>query len=92
LHTIGSPAALGSSEPALTVAPDGSAFLCWFERPDSGGTTLRLSRFVKEGWLDAITVAVGDSFEVNWANVPAIVALGGNKLMIGWSWKTGAGV
>jgi hypothetical protein len=34
---------------------------------------------------------VGDSFEVNWANVPAIVALGGNKLMIGWSWKTGAG-
>jgi hypothetical protein len=91
LHTIGSPAAVGSSEPAMTVAPDGSVYMCWFERPDSARVVLRLSRFVKESWLEAITVAEGDSFEVNWANVPAIVALGGDKLMIGWSWKTGEG-
>jgi len=91
VHTIGSPAGIGSTEPALSVAPDGNAYLCWFERVDSTRTALRLSRFVKEGWLDAITVAEGDSFEVNWANVPAIVALGGDKLMIGWSWKTGDG-
>src|SRR5262245_31607137 len=89
LHTIGSPAAVGSTEPALSVAPDGTAYLCWFEPLDSTRVALRLSRFAKDGWLDAITVAEGDSFEVNWANVPAIVALGGGKLMIGWSWKTG---
>ena len=89
LASLDTPAALRSSEPSLAVAVDGGVFMSWFEKVDSTRHALRLSRLARGKWSKPETVAEGDSFFVNWADVPALVALGGDKLMMAWPWKSG---
>jgi hypothetical protein len=89
LQTLPTPALPGSAEPCLAVASDGGVFMSWIEKQDSTRHALRVSRFVRGTWSEARTVAEGDSFFVNWADFPALAALGGDKLVVAWPWKSG---
>jgi hypothetical protein len=88
-YVIWTPAAPGSREPRLAVSPDGTVFMSWFERRDSTHHALRLARFVRGSWSEPVTVAEGDSFFVNWADFPQLLALDGRKLVMAWPWKSG---
>jgi hypothetical protein len=85
---IKTPAGTGSGQPYLAVAADGSVFLSWLEVADSSRRALRIARLTNGVWGEALTVAKGDSFFVNSADVPVMAALGSENLMIAWLWKT----
>ena len=89
LGTLHAPVAAFSGEPCLAVAPDGGVFMSWFERRDSTRHVLKVSRYLRGSWVEPTTVAEGDSFFVNWADFPALVATGGEKLTIAWPWRSG---
>lgn len=88
-YVIWSPAAPPSRQPRLAAAPDGAVFMSWFERRDSTRYALRVARFVRGSWSEPATVAEGDSFFVNWADFPVLLATGGNRVVIAWPWKHG---
>ena len=89
LVVLEGPAGPRSGGPCLAVAPDGTTFLSWFEQRDSTHHALRVSRFERGAWAKPALVAEGDSFIVNWADFPAVAALGGKKVMVAWAWRSG---
>lgn len=91
LRSLTTPAAPASGEPHLAVAPDGTVFLSWFEKRDSTRHALRLSRLDGDRWSKPTTIAEGDSFFVNWADFPIVLALDRDHLVAGWPWKHGSG-
>jgi len=82
------PAAPGSGEPCLAVDPDGAVYMSWFEKLPKGNA-LKVSRLDGTRWSKPAIVASGDSFFVNWANFPSLVAPGGRRLAVAWPWKHG---
>lgn len=89
VQAIKSPARAGSGQPYLAIAADGSVFLSWLEVADSARRALKVSRLTNNAWGTPYTVAQGDSFFVNWADVPVVAALGSNNLMVAWLWMSG---
>ncbi len=92
LKAIPSPAAPESGEPSLTVGPDGGVWLSWLEKRAAGGHALKLARLEGRRWSRPCTIAEGDSFFVNWADFPSVVALGDGTLAAHWLWKSGRDV
>jgi hypothetical protein len=84
--TVASPAGPGSAEPQL--AQD---VLSWVERRAEGGHRLRFARWTGSGWSAAQTVAEGERWFVNWADIPSVVPLGGDALAAHWLAKSGEG-
>ena len=77
--TLPSPA--GAAQPQLADAPDGDLLLSWIERRDGGGHRYRFARHdAGAGWSEARTIAEGDDWFVNWADVPALQALDDGSL------------
>ena len=68
---LASPAAPGSGQPHLAVAPDGEAVLSWLQ-PDGEGYALNFSRLRGGDWSEPQIVASGDDFLVNWADFPSV--------------------
>lgn len=85
------PAAAGSGEPDLTVAPDGSVYMSWLERRDSLVWRLRVARLAGQQWEAPLTIAEGDSFFVNWADFPRLIAPAKDRLVAAWMWKRPGG-
>lgn len=84
-----SPAAERSAQPQLTVSDD-SAILSWVER--SGRTAaLRFAERTPGGWSEARTVASGEDWFVNWADVPSVTRLADASLAAHWLQKSGPG-
>lgn len=84
-----SPAPASSAQPQLTNGPGGT-ILSWVER--KGPTaTLRFAERRGDGWSDARTVASGDNWFVNWADVPSVIRLADGSLAAHWLQKSGAG-
>lgn len=73
-------AAVGSSEPVLSQAADGTPVLSWIESRGAGRAALRWSRWRNGGWSAPATVLEDDSLFVNWADVPAVQPSGGDTL------------
>ncbi len=73
------PAGPGSSEPNLTVGPDGRVYLTWQE-PVGAGHELRFAVLEGDGWVEARTIAAGDDWFVNWADFPTLVVLPDGRL------------
>jgi len=71
---VESPAAAGSGEPALYTTPGGVTFLSWVEPAGEDVQRMRFSRWTGAGWSAARTIAEGDGWFVNWADVPMLVA------------------
>lgn len=89
VEPITSPAGAASGQPRLSVSPRG-VLLSWVER--SGRTaTLKFAERTASGWTPVRTVASGDNWFVNWADVPSVVRLPSGTLVGHWLQKSGPG-
>ncbi|MGB0132957.1 hypothetical protein [Dokdonella sp.] len=94
------PAMDSGAQPDLVGSANGSLFLSWTEKLDTGHR-LRFSRLLEaeEGdtnaedrWLPAQTIASGDDWFVNWADTPHLVAFGDGTLWAHWLRKNGTAI
>ena len=84
-----SPASPGSAQPQLTVSSKG-ILLSWVER-QGPKATLKFSEYSGSGWTAARTVASGDNWFVNWADVPSVFRLPSGTIVGHWLQKSGPG-
>ena len=81
------PAAGSSGQPQL-AALGGGAILSWIER--SGKlATLKFAERTESGWSEPRTVASGEDWFVNWADVPSVVPLDDGTLAAHWLQRSG---
>jgi hypothetical protein len=85
------PAGAGSLAPNLDLGADGRARLSWIEPLPEGGHALRFSAWDGERWGQALEIARGEDWFVNWADVPALAALADGTLAAAWLQKLGSG-
>jgi hypothetical protein len=88
---LASPAAPGSGEPRLAVTPGGRVLMTWFEAGAGETQALRFAALEGDAWSAPVTIAAGDSFFVNWADFPALLALGEREMAVSYPWMNGAG-
>lgn len=88
VQQIPSPAAPGSAQPQLTVSERG-VLLSWIERTGEVAS-LKFAERTRAGWSEPRTVASGDSWFVNWADVPSVVRLADGSLYGHWLQKSAA--
>jgi hypothetical protein len=91
LHVVplDSPAPAGTALPQLHASSHG-VILSWVERAGERAT-LTFAQRTPLGWSPARTVASGDDWFVNWADVPSVVRLADGTLAAHWLQKNGAG-
>ena len=87
---IATPARMGSREPNLETLPDGRVLMSWLEPSGNAGFALRCAAYDGRHWSKPSTIASGDSFFVNWADVPSVRSLGGKRVGAHWLWRSGA--
>jgi hypothetical protein len=88
LRALPSPAGPGSLTPCLSRSRDGEVWMSWLEPRSRGGHVLRVARLLGHRWSTPLIAAEGDSFFVNWADRPGIVALGEGCLAAHWRVKS----
>lgn len=80
----------GTAQPQLAALSD-RAVLSWIER--SGKlATLRFAERAALGWSEPRTVASGEDWFVNWADVPSVVPLDSETLAAHWLQRSGPGM
>ena len=84
---VTAPSAVNSAQPQMTVSPRG-ILLSWIERAGSRAT-LKFAERTTTGWSAATTVASGDDWFVNWADVPSVLRLDNGTLAAHWLQKSG---
>lgn len=84
---IESPATSPSGQPQLTASSKG-VLLSWVERSGSSAA-LKFSERTLTGWTAPRTVASGDDWFVNWADVPSVVRLPNGSIVGHWLQKSG---
>lgn len=89
LTEIPSPAGPDSAMPQLAVAADGRVLASWLEKRAEGGHRFRFAAFEGSGWSAPVTIAEGDRFFANWADVPSIAALADGTLAAHWLERSG---
>lgn len=77
-----------ASQPDLVALPGGDLLLSWIE-VQGEGHALRFARHGGEGWSAPRTVATGDDWFVNWADIPHIAATPDGALWAHWLRKSG---
>jgi hypothetical protein len=87
IEAVDSPAAPGSGQPQLSVSSRG-VLLSWIERAGSRAT-LRFAERTAAGWSAPVTVASGEDWFVNWADVPSVLRLENGTLVAHWLQKSG---
>jgi hypothetical protein len=82
VQSIGAPAAADSLAPQLTSSSRG-VLASWTEQ--AGKTaTLKFAERTGEGWSPVRTVASGNDWFVNWADVPSVLRLDDGALAANW--------
>jgi hypothetical protein len=89
VQPVDSPAAPGSAQPQLTVSPRG-VLLSWIAR-EGETATLKFAERTRTGWTEPRTVASGNDWFVNWADVPSVLRLDDGTLYGHWLQKSGPG-
>lgn len=84
---VTSPAAERSAQPQLTASARG-VLVSWIERTGPRAT-LKFAERTSSGWSPAVTVASGDDWFVNWADVPSVMRLANGTLVAHWLQKSG---
>lgn len=87
IQTLDSPAAAASAQPQLTVSPRG-VLLSWIERAGTRAS-LKFAERTATGWSAVRTVASGDNWFVNWADVPSVLRLDNGTLAAHWLQMSG---
>jgi len=86
---LANPAQGISAQPDLTVSTRG-VLLSWIER--TGQTaSLKYAERTPTGWTTPRTVASGDNWFVNWADVPSVLRLPNGVIAAHWLQKNGGG-
>lgn len=88
VQPLRSPAGPSSGQPQLDPSHQG-LILSWIDR-DGATATLRFSIRDSDGWTPARTVAAGDDWFVNWADVPSVRRIDARTLVAHWLQKSGA--
>jgi hypothetical protein len=88
ITALASPAGAASGQPQMTVSSRG-VLLSWIERAGSRAT-LRFAERNAGGWTPPQTVAAGDDWFVNWADVPSVLRMDDGSLAAHWLQKSGA--
>jgi hypothetical protein len=91
VQVIPAPAAPGSGEPNLSVAPDGRVYLSWIEPGADSTHALRFSVLEGGGWSAPRTIAQGRDWFVNWADFPSLAPLPDGRMAAHWLQKSGGG-
>lgn len=82
---IASPAGPGSSEPGVSVGPDGRFWLSWVEPGGESQHSLWIAHRRPGGaWSEPVRVAEGANWFVNRADVPSVVVLPDGSLVAHW--------
>jgi hypothetical protein len=84
---VTAPSGANSAQPQMTVSPRG-ILLSWIERSGTRAT-LKFAERTPSGWSPATTVAAGDDWFVNWADVPSVLRLDDGTLTAHWLQKSG---
>lgn len=84
---LSTPAASDSAQPQLSVSKQG-VILSWVERKGPEAT-LKFSERTSGAWSAPRTVASGNDWFVNWADVPSVVRLDNGTLVGHWLQKSG---
>lgn len=84
---IATPAAANSAQPQLSVSNRG-VLVSWIERAGDVAT-LKFAERTAGGWTPARTVASGNDWFVNWADVPSVQRLPSGALVAHWLQKSG---
>jgi len=71
LEEMTSPAGGDSGEPFLSASED-AVYLSWLQRTEGSYHELRFSTLEDDGWNQALVVAGGDDYFVNWADFPSV--------------------
>lgn len=87
VEPLPSPAGTNSAQPQLSSSGSG-VILSWVER-DGQKATLRFAERTATGWSAPRTVASGNDWFVNWADVPSVVRLANGTLVGHWLQKSG---
>ena len=82
------PAVEGSLAASLTRDVNNNVLMTWLE-PQPGGHRLQFSRLDGADWSLPVTIAQGERFFANWADLPSVVD-DGDLLYAHWLEKTGA--
>jgi len=82
----------GSGEPNLTRTPDGAAALTWLEPVGEGRHALLVAVRSAGQWSAPRTIVTSDSFFVNWADFPSLVALEDGAWIAHWLARVPGGV
>src|SRR5688572_4549062 len=87
IEAVPSPAGANAAQPQLSVSGRG-VLLSWIERV-GGQASLKFAERTTSGWTPARTVASGENWFVNWADVPSVVRLDDGTLGAHWLQKSG---
>ena len=87
IQALANPAAPGSAQPQLTVS-DRGVLLSWIERAGASAA-LKFAERTPTGWTGPRTVATGNDWFVNWADVPSVIRLGDGSIYGHWLQKSG---
>ncbi|HIB02575.1 MAG TPA: exo-alpha-sialidase [Candidatus Marinimicrobia bacterium] len=92
VRSLESPAPLGSRFPNLTTTSEGTMIMSWFTPyNDQGGYELKMAEWDGTLWSEPNTIYKGDDFFVNWADVPSIFQVNGDRLAAHWLYMRGGG-
>ena len=79
------PATGYAGQPALSRGGDGSIRLSWVETASDGKqTTLRTATLGTREWSEPVTLAEGQNWFVNWADIPRVSSAADGRLLYGW--------
>lgn len=85
---IVSPASAPSGEANLTVGADGAIYMSWVSGGAETGYELRFSKREQDNWAEALTVASGADWFVNWADFPALAVNADGVALNSWLQKS----
>jgi hypothetical protein len=88
IQALANRAASGSAQPQLTISERG-VLLSWIERSGSNAA-LKFAERTPTGWTEPRTVATGNDWFVNWADVPSVIRLADGSIYGHWLQKSGS--
>lgn len=91
VREFAAPAPVGSNTPHLALDDRGRVLLSWTQRRPDSTVAIQLAIWNGTAWDSTRTIAAGRPFFVNWADFPAVTALGTGELAAHWLEREGSG-